>query len=415
MKLEITETVSNLLEVEEVTTVLEIADFDTAAGKVPLSDYQAAGDIVYGTGPGAVTQLHSAAADVGDVMTLNASKLPSWAAPSGGAVDAFANHGRLTLETGVAVSTTDQATKTEVFFTTWTRRGTLIGLDNGSGVLEKYTLTQLSYKLTNAQTGTTVNGSPVIAGLTDTSQLLVGMAASGTGIGAAAVISSIDSANQVTLSANSTADGSVTVTFVVPAGRGVDFFVQRVGANNFLRAIMWTNSTTRATALTTSNGLLCPTGSTTWRYVGSVYCEAAGQTNDTVTKRHVFNYDNPVPRALVCRENTSHAYNGGQRKWNNSDTNNLLSLFLGETRRVNGALWAQIKAGADASYAVVYLYVDTVQNDNSASNFNVQYISSSMLYQAELAAGLHIFQGYEVGNHASSTFNRLEIYMGVDL
>lgn len=81
MILEITETVNKVLEIEAVTTVLEIADFNTAVGKVPLSEYAAKGDILYGTGAGAVGALHSGSHNVGDVLTLEADgsdKVPSW-------------------------------------------------------------------------------------------------------------------------------------------------------------------------------------------------------------------------------------------------------------------------------------------------------------------------------------------------
>ncbi len=67
------------------------------------------------------------------------------------------------------------------------------------------------------QTGTTINGNMVISGLSDTSKLRVGMAITGTGVGAASIIATIDSATQVTGTVNSTASGSVSVTFTTLA------------------------------------------------------------------------------------------------------------------------------------------------------------------------------------------------------
>lgn len=62
-------------------------------------------------------------------------------------------------------------------------------------------------------TGTTTNGNKVISGLPSTANLRIGMAITGTGVGAASVIASIDSATQVTGTVNSTATGTVSITF----------------------------------------------------------------------------------------------------------------------------------------------------------------------------------------------------------
>lgn len=74
---------------------------------------------------------------------------------------------------------------------------------------------RLSVSLTGTKAATT---SGVITGLSSTAGLAIGMSAIGTGIGAGAVINSIDSATQVTLSVNSTATGAGTIRFGVVDG-----------------------------------------------------------------------------------------------------------------------------------------------------------------------------------------------------
>lgn len=66
-------------------------------------------------------------------------------------------------------------------------------------------------------TGTTTNGNKIIAGLASTTGLRIGMAISGSGVGAASVIATIDSATQVTGTVNSTSSGTVSVTFTTLA------------------------------------------------------------------------------------------------------------------------------------------------------------------------------------------------------
>ena len=71
-------------------------------------------------------------------------------------------------------------------------------------------------RMTVTLTGTRAStSSGVITGLSSTAGLSVGMNATGTGIGAAAVISSIDSASQVTLSVNSSSTGSGSIRFSI--------------------------------------------------------------------------------------------------------------------------------------------------------------------------------------------------------
>jgi hypothetical protein len=65
-------------------------------------------------------------------------------------------------------------------------------------------------------TGTTVSASAVITGLSSTTGLVPGMPVTGTGIGASARIKTVDSSTQVTLTVNSTASASVSITFKVP-------------------------------------------------------------------------------------------------------------------------------------------------------------------------------------------------------
>lgn len=74
-------------------------------------------------------------------------------------------------------------------------------------------------RLTVTLTGTRAStSSGVITGLSSTAGLAVGMVAIGTGIGAGAVINSIDSASQVTLSVNSASTGSGSIRFAVVDG-----------------------------------------------------------------------------------------------------------------------------------------------------------------------------------------------------
>jgi hypothetical protein len=64
-----------------------------------------------------------------------------------------------------------------------------------------------------------------------------------------------------------------------------------------LEHVAWTNDTTRATAINdTTDGIWTKTGDATRRYVGTYYCNGAGETDDTENVRYVWNHHNRQPR-----------------------------------------------------------------------------------------------------------------------
>jgi uncharacterized phiE125 gp8 family phage protein len=64
-----------------------------------------------------------------------------------------------------------------------------------------------------AVTGTTASGSAIVTGIADTAAISGAVTVSGAGIPPGTMVKSVDSATQVTLTANPTASGTVTLTF----------------------------------------------------------------------------------------------------------------------------------------------------------------------------------------------------------
>lgn len=118
--------------------------------------------------------------------------------------------GRLTLESGIPVSVTDQLAKTSVFFTPY--NGNLIGLYNGA-TWDLFAFTEKTLS---------------IAGFTVT--------------------------------------------------KPYDIFIYNNAGVPALEALVWTNDTTRATALVLQDGVLCKSGALTRRYLSTIYTSATGQT-----------------------------------------------------------------------------------------------------------------------------------------
>jgi hypothetical protein len=178
---------------------------------------------------------------------------------------------RLTLETGVPLSVTAQTAKTVLYLTKY--NGERLAFYSGTAWSTIALGSDVSIKATDAQSGQTQSGTKVINGLTDTSQLVVGMEITGTGVGVGSVIATIDNPNQITGTVNSTATLSpTTVTFKLPASTVYDVFAYDNSGTAKLEFVA--GQTTR----TTQNGVDVKTAATTRRLVGSILTTAtAGQ------------------------------------------------------------------------------------------------------------------------------------------
>lgn len=98
-----------------------------------------------------------------------------------------------------------------------------------------------------------------------------------------------------------------------------------------LELLAWTNDTTRATALTTQNGVYVKTGALTRLYLGSFRTTAvSGQTEDSATYRGVWNYFNRVPRILARYESTdSWTYSTATWRQANGAAVNQVAIVVG--------------------------------------------------------------------------------------
>lgn len=114
------------------------------------------------------------------------------------------------------------------------------------------------------------------------------------------------------------------------SGLPYDVFVyDNAGTVTARSPVAWTNGTTRATALTTQDGVLVKTGATTDRYLGTFYTTATTTTEDSLAKRFLWNYYNRVRRPMRVLEATnSWTYTTAAfRSLNNSTTNRLETVI----------------------------------------------------------------------------------------
>ena len=96
----------------------------------------------------------------------------------------------------------------------------------------------------------------------------------------------------------------ISLAITCTASNMYDVWVYNSSGTLTLETLIWTNATTRATALVRTNGVNTKTGATTRRYVGSFYCTATNQTEDSYARRMVFNMDNRVSRPMWVQDPT---------------------------------------------------------------------------------------------------------------
>jgi hypothetical protein len=347
----------------------------------------------------------------------------------GGTVDRSINQFRLTLESGVPVSTTDQTAKTTVYAcpaagsATEEAQISLLGTDDTTWAT--HSTAQMSIGTTTTRNGTTTNGSAVITGLAKTVDLVVGQEVTGTGIGGGAVIASIDSDSQVTLSANSTADGTVSVTFKCPAGAIYDTLIANIaGTPTLAHGPAWTSALVRSTDLTSKDGVRCLSGSYKglaegrWRSIGAVKITATpGETEDsyrggtTVSpKRFIWSRDNQIWQDMMIEEDTDSTLASTTWRQLRAQTDNQVEFLIGEPQVVNARASCFFSHNVGAAYGEIGIGLDrTNGNDGKYGAFGatgIAYGGAGVGLNRKLAAGYHylVFTQRCAGGAATVTF-----------
>jgi hypothetical protein len=188
-------------------------------------------------------------------------------------------------------------------------------------------------------------------------------------------------------------DGSATwktwafsqLSIAVPATTATmyDVWVYDNSGTPALELLAWTNDTTRATALTTQNGVLVKTGATTRRYVGSFRTTGvSGQTEDSFANRLVWNYYNRVHRPMRNAAETANSwtYTTATLRQANANATNQLAFVVGVAEV---ALRAQVIAACrnDNAGVLVNVGIGLDSTSANATGFQNAGISTNVVNQ----------------------------------
>lgn len=156
------------------------------------------------------------------------------------------------------------------------------------------------------------------------------------------------------------------------SGKPYDVFIYDNSGTLTLEFLVWTNDTTRATALVLQDGIYVKTGATTRRYLGTFYTISTTVTEDSFTKRVLWNMYNREWRTMGVRAADASSWTYNSTTWhaaNGGDTSLRLQFLIGVAGQV---VMGDIRANASAA-GIYNPFVSFGEDSTSAPIASVSY------------------------------------------
>lgn len=116
----------------------------------------------------------------------------------------------------------------------------------------------------------------------------------------------------------------------VTSGANYDIFAYLSGGSLALEKLIWTNDTTRATAVTLQDGRLCKSGDKTRFYVGTFRSTSTTTTEDSAQNRFLYSEYNQASKSLVLAAAASaHTYSSAIYRSYNADNTKRVQWVQG--------------------------------------------------------------------------------------
>lgn len=221
--------------------------------------------------------------------------------------------------------------------------------------------------------------------------------------------------NQIALYNGSTWDiiSTAQINIAVPAtsAQMYDVFIYNNSGTATLELTAWTNDTTRATALTTQDGVLVKTGVLTRRYIGSFRTTGvSGQTEDSAVKRFLWNYYHRVPTFMTAKDTTdSWTYTTATWREANASTASGVGrteLVIGVAEDEVTASYAVLQANSVNAASAAGIGIDSTSTNSAVVNIAGLSSGPAMVraeYHGYPAAGYHYVQSLEIATASGTT------------
>jgi len=205
------------------------------------------------------------------------------------------------------------------------------------------------------------------------------------------------------------------ISIAVPAttNHNYDVFVYDLAGVVTLILVAWTNQTTRATALTTQDGVYTLTGHTNYRYLGTFATTGvSGQTEDSIANRFLWNYYNRVNRTgRHITASTRWIYSTNAWHQANADASNQANLIIGIVEDSMRAFVFQNVASSTGAQGIgvgIGLNSTTVnsaqQFGNNTTATNVFCVVTCEYNGTDYSIGLNNIVWLEIANNAVATW-----------
>jgi len=156
------------------------------------------------------------------------------------------------------------------------------------------------------------------------------------------------------------------------SGKPYDVFCYDNSGTPTLEFLVWTNDTTRATALAYQDGVLVKSGAATRRYLGTFYTTGTTTTEDSVANRYLWNYYHRVNRKLSAKESTSQwSYTTATWRQARASSANQVNFVIGvsEDQVIAHVLADAVNSDATGAFASAGIGLDAT-NALSTDQFN---------------------------------------------
>lgn len=193
-----------------------------------------------------------------------------------------------------------------------------------------------------------------------------------------------------------------SITVPATTDTNYDLYLYDNAGTLTLEAVAWTNSTTRATALTTQDGVLVKTGTLTKRYLGTFRTTAvSGQTEDSEANRLLWNYYHRAVRKVKKIDTTDSwtCTSTTYQSWHNS-TANRIGVVVGVAEDAVDIWFGCYGLGDNATNPLCGIGFDstTANSADTLSNAPTLNTHGHMMHAKIVnhpAAGYHFYQALE--------------------
>lgn len=184
------------------------------------------------------------------------------------------------------------------------------------------------------------------------------------------------------------------------ASKLFDIYAYNNAGTLTLESLVWTDDTTRATAIALQDGVYVKSGDATRRLLCTIYTTATGQTEDSAAKRHVSNVENAEYRPMRAVDSTdSWTYNTATYRRANGGTVDInVFRWTASTDRPVQAQCVSIFDNDTAGNGSCNIGIDS--NTVPSAQIVVRGFTNAAGYRATTQA---FYQGYPgVGRHGAA-------------